>query len=123
MNISPFENEFNEYFKKIDTPVKKFIIEKHIMSKNKVYLKFFQIFLLPYGVYAFNSFSCKSKRGFTPFINCQENNIFGLKAGITDLSTKPLSLNESEAEIARFLIKQFKSISVKKLKNWSKDQF
>lgn len=94
-------------------------MERYTSNNSK---EFFENFLLPYGVYAFDSFQCQFNRKYIPFINCKEKNIFGLKRGITDLSIKPLSLNESEAEIARFLIKQFKSIPVKKFQNWSKDQ-
>lgn len=119
MNSQSFEMEFEEFLKKNDTPIKKFIMERYTSNSSRV---FFERFLLTYGVYAFNSFQSQFNQGYIPFINCKENNIFGLKGGITDLSTKPLSLNESEAEIARFLIKQFKSIPVKKFQNWSKDQ-
>ena len=116
-----FENEFKEFFKVNDTPLKRFIQEKYALNKNKNYFKFLENFLLSYGIYAFNSFPCHMSSNYIPFINCQGKNIFGLKAGITDLTNTPMTLEKSEEEIARFLIKQFERIPLRKFENWSSE--
>ena len=120
MKTTSFENEFVIFFKKKDTPLKRFIHREFIRSKNKEYRKFFESFLSAYGIYAFNSYLYQFNLGYIPFINCEGNNVFGLKSGITDLSAKPVSLKESEVEIARFLINQFTIIPLEKFKKWLK---
>lgn len=122
MTISTFEDEFTEFFKEVDTPVKNFIYEKYMQQKIKRgYQSFFESFLVLYGVYAFSTFPCQFGGNYIPFINCQEHNVFGLKAGITDITTTSLPLSESERELAKFLIEQFDNMPVVKLINWIKE--
>lgn len=121
MTTTSFEEEFQEFFKKLDTPLKKFIYENHKKSSKKKYSTFLGIFLSDFGIYAFDSFPCNFSSKYTPFINCQEKNIFNLKAGITDLTNKPLTIHESEKKVAEFLIEQFNKIPLSNFQNWYKE--
>lgn len=121
MTTTSFEEEFQEFFKKLDTPLKKYINEHYNKSSKKKYSSFLKVFLLDFGIYAFDSFPYNFDSKYTPFINCQEKNIFNLKEGITDLTNKPLPIRESERKVAEFLIEQFNKTPLRTFKNWHKN--
>lgn len=123
MNTESFEQIFENYFKKLDTPVKKFIFKTYLKDrKNKTYALALSTALEHYGIYAFDSFSLTITSKYIPFINCQSPNIFDLKPGITDLSTSSHSLKESQRILAKFLIEQFDKIPLQTFKQWPVNQ-
>lgn len=121
MSIISFEKEFKEYFKELDTPLKVFLNEKYRKSKYENYFVFFDDFLFSYGIVSFNAIPYEDNSKYMPYVNCQENNIFDLDRGITDLSKKAHALSQSNGIIAKFLINKLSITPLSKFENWSVD--
>ena len=116
-----FNSEMKKYFTSNKSELAEFINKKFRESNSATYNGFFDDFLFSYGIISFNSVPLEVGNKFIPYLNCTENNIFGEKKGITDLSAQPQTLNECQKIFAEYFISKFSRIELKTLTDWNSE--
>ncbi|EHQ41528.1 hypothetical protein [Myroides odoratus] len=110
-----FNREMKKYLSSDNTEIIKLLNSRFRESNSKTYNAFFDSFLFDYGIISFNSAPLLHKNKYIPYLNCEENNIFDEKKGITDLSDKAHTLTECEKIFANYFISKFVKLSPERI--------
>jgi len=117
-----FEKEMHRLLLSDTSETLMYVREQFSQGRYTSYMGFFDEFLYKYGIISISSIPEGSSGGYMPYVNCQDDNLFGEVKGCTDLSDKALPLSTCQKVIAHYIIDHLKRLDLSVLKEWEELQ-